>query len=311
MSRTSSICRLLEDQDSDGKLDYGEYASFNLDLGNAGRYASEGGQVTLLCESPYITLLQGAVSYPRIEPGNTVTLDNVFRIQIADDVPDQTPIRFGLRFNDGENTHTDHFEYLAHAPILQIEPEFSIIDAEGNPSTHILTEGTSLLSFTVKNNGSAKSQATNAQIEIKAPFLTIEESQLLSDGIEPKGSLRLTFPIKADGAEILGAWPQAELKLQHGNTEIQFDTIIQFGGIFESFETDTLNQAYSWPPGPNGFWSYHDNAYEGQRCLRFTLEDHYGQLFTVTAHYGRSEGENRQDCHRWHYEHEQQQPSRI
>ena len=273
----------LKDQDGNGQLDYGEYISFDLDLDNAGIIASEGGQITLSCESPYIVLLQDAVSYPRIEHGNTVTLDNVFRIQIADDVPDQTPIRFGLRFNDGENTHTDYFEYLAHAPILQIEPEFSITDAEGNPSTHILTEGISLLSFTVKNNGSSKSQAVNAQVEIKAPFLTVEEPQLLSDGIEPNGSLHLTFPIKADSREDLGAWPQTRLKLQHGDTEIQIDTIIQYGGIFESFESDTLNQAYSWPPGPNGFWSYHNNAYEGQRCLRFTLEDHYGHNFTANA----------------------------
>ena len=266
----------LKDQDGNGKLDYGEYASFNLDLGNAGRYASEGGQVTLLCESPYITLLQDAVSYPRIESGNTVTLDNVFRIQIADDIPDQTPIRFGLRFNDGENTHTDHFEYLAHAPILQIEPEFSITDAEGNPTTHILTEGTSLLSFTVKNNGSAKSQATNAQIEIKAPFLTIEESQLLSDGIEPKGSLRLTFPIEADDTETLGAWPQTQLKFQHGDTEIQIDTIIQFGGIFENFETDTLNPLFNWTNNSSHKWEYCNNdAFEGQRCFQCIAPDNY------------------------------------
>ena len=272
-----------DDQNGNGQLDYGEYVSFNLDLGNAGRYASEGGQVTLLCDSPYITLLQDAVSYPRIESGNTVTLDNVFRIRLADDIPDQTPIRFVLRFNDGENTHTDHFEYLAHAPILQIEPEFSITDAEGNPSTHILTEGTSLLSFTVKNNGSSKSQAVNAQAKIKAPFLTVEDPQLLSDGIEPNGSLRLTFPIKADGAEVLGAWPQTQLKLQHGDNEIQFDTIVQYGGIFESFETGTLNQAYLWPTGPNSTWSYHEDAYEGQRCVRIVVEDHSYYNFTVTA----------------------------
>jgi hypothetical protein len=264
------------DQDGNGQLDYGEYSAFNLDLCNAGRFVSEGGQITLSCESPYITLLQDVVSYPRVEPDSIVTLDNVFRIQIAHDIPDQTPIRFGLRFNDGENTHTDHFEYLAHAPILQIEPEFSITDAEGSPSTHILTEGTSLLSFTINNNGSARSQATNAQVEIKAPFLTIAESQLLSDEIGPNGSLRLTFPIEADGTEALGAWPQIRLKLQHGNTEIQLDTIIQYGGIFENFETDTLNPIFNWSNNSIHKWKYcDDDAYEGQRSFQCRMPDDY------------------------------------
>ena len=264
----------LNDQDGNGQLDYGEYSAFDLELHNVGRFASEGGQVTLRCNSPYITLLQDEVNYPHVEPGSSITLDNVFRIQIANDIPDQTLIRFGLNFNDGENIHTDSFEYLAYAPNLQIDPEFSITDTEGNPSTHILTEGTSLLSFTIKNNGSARSQATNTQIEIKAPFLTVEESQILSEGIEPNSSLCLTFPIKADGTENLGAWPQTQLKFQHGETKIQIDTIIQYGGIFENFETDTLNPLFRWS---SGHWEYcEDDFYEGEHSIRCIIPDHMG-----------------------------------
>ncbi|MBR5725869.1 MAG: T9SS type A sorting domain-containing protein [Muribaculaceae bacterium] len=267
---------VLKDQDGNGQLDYGEYISFDINLGNAGRLASEGGQVTLLCESPYVTLLQDAESYPRVEPESSITLDNVFKIQIAKDVPDQTFIRFGLRFNDDENTHTDYFEYLAHAPVFQIESEFSITDIDGNPSTHILTEGVSLLSFTVKNDGSSKSQAVNAQVEIKAPFLTVEEPQLLSNGIEPNGSLRLTFPIKADGTEDLGAWPQVQLKFQHGDTEIQIDTIVQYGGLFENFETDTLNPLFNWTNSSSHRWKYcDDDAFEGQRSFQCSIQDNY------------------------------------
>lgn len=269
----------LNDQDGNGQLDYGEYSALNIELHNAGRYASEGSQVTLSCESPYITLLQNAANCTRVEPDSTVTLSNAFRIKIANDIPDQIPIRFGISFNEGENTHTDYFEFLAHAPILQIESEFNITDAEGNPSTHILTEGTSLLSFTVKNNGTAKSQANNIQIEIKAPFLTVEESQIFSEGIDPNGSLRLTFPVEADGTEPIGAWPQIQLKLQHQGTELQVDTILQYGGIFENFETDTLNPIFNWSNISPHKWEYcDDDAYEGQRSFRCRMPDNHQTL---------------------------------
>ena len=269
----------LNDQDDNGQLDYGEYSVLNLELHNAGRYASDGSQVTLSCESPYITLLQNAANYTRVEPDSTVTLSNAFRIKIANDIPDQIPIRFGISFNEGENTHTDYFEFLAHAPILQIESEFNITDAEGNPSTHILTEGTSLLSFTVKNNGTAKSQANNIQIEIKAPFLTVEESQIFSEGIDPNGSLRLTFPVEADGTEPIGAWPQIQLKFQHQDTELQVDTILQYGGIFENFETDTLNPIFNWSNISLHKWQYcDDDAFEGQRSFRCRMPDNYQTL---------------------------------
>ena len=269
----------LNDQDCNGQLDYGEYSALNLELHNAGKYASEGSLVTLLCESPYITLLQNAANYNRIEPDSTVTLRNAFRIQIANDIPDQMPVRFGIRFNEGENTHTDYFVFLTHAPILQIESEFSITDAEGNPSTHILTEGTSLLSFTVKNNGTAKSLANNIQIEIKAPFLTVEESQIFSEGIDPNGSLRLTFPVEADGTEPIGAWPQIQLKLQHQGTELQVDTILQYGGLFENFETDTLNPIFNWSNTSMHKWQHcDDDAFEGQRSFRCRMPDNYQTL---------------------------------
>lgn len=148
----------------------------------------------------------------------------------------------------------------------------------GNFSTHILTEGTSFLSFIVKNNGTARSQASNAQIEIKASFLTVEESQILSEGIEPNSSLRLTFPVEADGTERLGAWPQIQIKLQHQDTELQIDTILQYGGIYENFETDTLNQVFNWYNTSSYKWEYcDDDTYEGQRSFRCRMPDTYNQ----------------------------------
>lgn len=277
----------INDQDGKGQLNYGEYSAFDIELHNTGRYVSEGSQIELLCESPYITLLQNTANYPYIAPDSLFSLSNVFRIQIANDIPDQNPVRFGIRFNDGVNTHTDYFDFLAHAPILQVEAEFSITDAAGNPSSHILTEGTSHLSFVVKNNGSEKSQATNTQIEIKAPFLTVEESQIFSEGIDPNGSLRLTFPVEADGTEPIGAWPQIQLILQHQDTEIQVDTIIQYGGIFENFETDTLNPVFIWNNYSSPKWEYcEEDAYEGQRSFRCIMPDHYQSLLNCVPNNG-------------------------
>ena len=273
----------LHDQDGNGQLDYGETATIGITIHNSSAVASNGGQVTLLCESPHVEILQGKADYPHIEPDAELTLHNAFHIKVLPDVPDQTPLTFMLQFNEGQNTHFDRIIIEANAPVLCIEPEYRPMTAEGEPSTHIATEGKSKLAFTVTNKGHSAASLFLASLDIKAPFVEIEFPQMQLESLAPNESHNFTFELNTNPNDITGAWLQSHFNIQHLEHNVWLDTIVQYGGIFESFETDTLNQAYSWPPGPNGFWSYHDNAYEGQRCLRFTLEDHYGQLYTATA----------------------------
>ena len=258
----------LVDQDGNGQLDYGEYSEFNLRLGNAGRYASAGGQITLLCDSPYVTLLQDNASYPRMEAGSSVTLCDVFRFKVADDVPDQTVLQFGLHFNDGENTHTDHFEFVANAPVIQIEPEFRPLTVDGEPSTHISTEGPSAISFSFKNTGHSTANHINAELSIKAPFVSVETPRTLFERLAPEDMLTATYELNTTPNDITGAWLQARLDLQFGECHAYMDTIVQYGGVFEGFETDTLNPLCLWNVGSSHPWTYSDeDAYEGQRCL--------------------------------------------
>ncbi len=273
----------LNDQDGNGQLDYGESASFDLLLQNAGLIASQGATIQLLCDSPYVQILQSITTYPTIESNAEYSLHNTFQIRLTHDVPDQTHLRFQIHFDEGENTHTDALTIEANAPVLYIEPEYRPMTAEGEPSTHIATEGKSKIAITVVNKGHSAASLLLVSLDIKAPFVEIEFPQKQLESLAPNESHNFTFELNTNPNDITGAWLQSHFNIQHLEHNVWLDTIVQYGGIFESFETDTLNQAYSWPPGPNGFWSYHDNAYEGQRCLRFTLEDHYGQLYTVTA----------------------------
>ena len=92
----------FNDQDANGQLDYGELASIDLQLHNAGRIASQGSALQLLCDSPYVEILQGTATYPDIEPDAVFTLRNAFQIRLTNDVPDQTRLSFSVQFNEGQ-----------------------------------------------------------------------------------------------------------------------------------------------------------------------------------------------------------------
>lgn len=259
---------VFNDQDANGQLDYGELASIDLQLHNAGRIASQGSALQLLCDSPYVEILQGTANYPNIEPDAVFTLRNAFQIRLTNDVPDQTRLSFSVQFNEGQNTHHDVLMATANAPVIRIEPESRPMTADGEPSTHIATEGRSKIAFTMANKGHSSTNIMNARLEIKAPFVEVENPQLQMEGLAPNETKSLTFELNTTPNDITSAWLQSHIAVQHLENCIWLDTIVQYGGIFENFETDTLNPQLQWSNSGNFRWVYSDDdAYEGNRCF--------------------------------------------
>ena len=258
----------LHDQDGNRQLDYGETATIGITIHNTSSVASNGGQVTLLCESPYVEILQGMTDYPHIEPDAELTLRDAFRIKVLPDVPDQTPLTFMIQFNEGQNTHFDRIIIEANAPVLCIEPEYRPMTAEGEPSTHIATEGKSKIAFTVVNKGHSAASLLLASLDIKAPFVEIEFPQKQLESLAPNESHNFTFELNTNPNDITGAWLQSHFNIQHLEQNVWLDTIVQYGGIFENFETDILNPLLQWSNSGTNRWVYSDDdAYEGNRCF--------------------------------------------
>ena len=258
----------LHDQDGNGQLDYGETATIGITIHNTSSVASNGGQVTLLCESPYVEILQGMTDYPHIEPDAELNLRDAFRIKVLPDVPDQTPLTFMVQFNEGQNTHFDRIIIQANALVLCIEPEYQTMTANGEPSTHIATEGKSKIAFSVVNKGHSAANLLLASLDIKAPFVEIDFPQKQLESLAPNESHDFTFELNTNPNDITGAWLQSHFNIQHLEQNVWLDTIVQYGGIFEKFETDTLNPLLQWSNSGTNRWIYsEDDAYEGDRCF--------------------------------------------
>ena len=257
----------FNDQDNNGQLDYGEYVTLDITLQNQSDVNSDNGEITLLCESPYIEILQSTAHYSPINENTSVTLKDAFKFKIATDVPDQTAIQLKVRFNENENTHEDNFTIVANAPIVSISPEFWLKTAEDEPSTHINTEGRSTIVFSMKNSGHSAINLVQANLDIKTPFVKVENVSQYED-LRPNEAYLLTYELNTVPNDITGAWLQSRLDVQYGEKHAYYDTIIQYGGIFENFETDTLNPFFQWTNSGAHKWTYcTEDAFEGERCL--------------------------------------------
>ena len=256
----------IKDQDGNGQLDYGEYANIDITLNNHSEIASESGEITLHCESPYVEIVQGTTHYPQMAANVTLHIANAFRIKLSNDVPDQANIQLMARFNENENTHEDNIAVTANAPVISITPEFWHKTADGEPSTHITTEDASSIVFSVKNTGHSSAELLQASLDIKAPFVEVMNMSH-SEDIMPNEEKGFAFELNTTPNDITGAWLQAHLDIQYGEQHAYLDTIMQYGGIFEDFETDALNPYFRWTNTGNA-WEYcTETPYEGQRCL--------------------------------------------
>ena len=268
---------ILNDQDGNGQLDNGEYADIDIKLQNIGLPALEEGEITLFSESPYVEILKGSTQYPLLDTDSTCTTNNAFRIRLTNDVPDQKSITLHVHVVESENFHDDPIHVIANAPLVKINPDFHPLTANGEPSTHISTEGTSFVAFNVKNIGHAPVDILNSTLDVKAPF--IETKLSLQEGLNPNEEALVTLELSATPNDITGAWLQSRLDVQYGEYHAYLDTIIQYGGIIENFETDTLNPLLQWSNSGTNRWVYSDDdAYEGDRCFVAQADTTYKSL---------------------------------
>ncbi len=270
----------LYDQDDNGQFDYGEYVTIDLTLHNYSLVDAESGEVELQCESPFVEILQSTIQYPPMKNYSTYILKNAFKIRLTNNVPDQKDILLYAYITQGENTHKDPIPITASAPLIYIHPEFYPMTAEGQPSTHINTEGKSFITFNIKNIGHSPLGIFNSTLDIKAPF--IEAKPYQHKGLEPNEESSITLELNTMPNDITGAWLQSRLDIQYGEYHTNFDTIIQYGGIFEDFETDTFNSFFKWTNIGTHKWEYSNDApFEGQRCLVATADTTYHSILKV------------------------------
>lgn len=258
----------LCDQNENGQLDYGEYADIDVTLHNQTQISSQTGSIHLLCDSPYIEIIQGSAQYTPIRPNATTTLTKAFRVKLTDDVPDQKRISFQVKFNEGENTHEDKLLIIANAPILNINPDFHLTSADGEPSTHINTEGKTSITFSIRNTGHSSIDYLTASYHVKAPFVEVEIPTQQYQSLNPDEEVSFSYELNTTPNTVTGAWLQSQFEVQYRNLHVHADTIVQYGGIFEDFEDDELNPYFKWTNNSAHKWeSCADDFHNGQFCF--------------------------------------------
>ena len=167
---------------SNGHLNYGETASFSFTITNSGIEPSTTTTATLTTDTPdLVTILNGSTSFAGIGSGQSLTIDNVFSVHVADNIQNMSNIEFNLHLVSGSDTWDLPFTTKGYAPDPVIMTTFAIQD-DNNGNGRLDAGETAELVFTISNQGGTtipvltSTLTTNAAaLNITAPTVTINE----------------------------------------------------------------------------------------------------------------------------------------
>jgi hypothetical protein len=269
------------------QADFGEVIDLDLTLSNVGLEDASDIVITLESNTTGITLIKDSENLDLLEIGATLTLMGAARFQVADDIEDGTKAVFRvlLSFNGNQNTESV-IEIPLNAPSFEIGATVDLEDPspDGNANRR-MEEGERIsLLFNTTNKGGADSPEATVTLSADSPFLTIEETEQIIDGILSTEQRDIPFRLNINGDVPYYQAVNFTLSIQAGAYE---DTQV-FGPywinpIVEDFETDNF-ETFPWETPEEYPWiTSTTNPYFGEHCAQSdTIEDNQQSDLVIT-----------------------------
>lgn len=246
----------------------GEDAHFSLKLRNYGNSTASQVTMNLTCESPYISITQGNCQYQQLASNQAITLNNAFRFHIAENTPDGTSVPFCIHIDDGNGEKTYNFVQSIAAPELVVKSEITYENSDHQSILQIEREGITNIHLQIANEGHFDSQPFNLQLELLAPFITIDSASRMFNSLRKGSSYNASFRIHAQNSPVDEAWIRTLITLNDGSRQNVMDTLLPYGGFFETFLPASYN-THNWQLAGEAPWTLtNEEAYAGGYCAQ-------------------------------------------
>lgn len=163
---------------NDGLIDYNENILLTIALSNIGTEDAEGVNVTISTENEFITISDDFETYGTIASESTVSIEDGFAFNVANNIPDGSSIKINISTvdNAGRELWESSFSLIAHAPVLKYE-FFTIDDNSGNQNGKIDPGENVNIIVNVSNSGSSEAYNTIVNLSSANAYITINNSE--------------------------------------------------------------------------------------------------------------------------------------
>lgn len=246
---------------------YGETVSVDIRLTNVGNNPSEAGSVVLTSESEYVDIIQGEVPLTSLAGGASLFLDDAFRFDISDAIPDLTRIPFTITTHYGYGSYEKSYEYTVESPHLSVQL-ISIEDTEGNGDGHLDPGEFGTITFRVTNEGHYKAENPAITLSNDEGYVRIINPDVNTGDIPVGASAEVSFNVFVEF--IAGESPYIHLTL-HAITKGLVEDLVYacpVGFVEESFEFGDFEPGF-WTNDTNHPWVIDSTtAYHGDYSVK-------------------------------------------
>ena len=249
------------------QLNFGDDATFDIQLKNVGNTLAPEGTMTLTSESEYVTITNGTAEFTAINSNNTIDLTDAFSFTVSDEVPNKTNIEFVITITSGNDVYENRINMKAYAPDFEIG-NVTITEIDGNGNGRLDPGETASFSFQVSNKGNAASGCTFAILSMNNTFLEVTSNPIVTiPTIDVNQTAIATYDVYVNGAPA-GTIAPYIMNVESGVYIDQKVFTSKIGLNVEDFESGEIDPTI-WTNDANHPWTIcQDQPYEGQYCVK-------------------------------------------
>lgn len=246
-------CAINDDSLGNGNQhpEFGEQIFLSVGIENYGTEDATDVDVNLSTTNAFITLFDDDENYDTIHAGETVTRQNGFEIQLADNIPDQMEISFDVTVTDGnDSTWVSDFSLLSYAPVLT-PLEMTVEGGDGNGR---LDPGeTATIVIKTANTGHCIVNNVTASLEAYNPYINVLSGDTVIPVLGLLGAAYPEFEVSVSDDAPEGIFGEMRYSLQAGGYSALKSYFPKIGLLLEDWETGNFNK-FDWNFDGNSDW---------------------------------------------------------
>ncbi len=277
-----SVSSTVYEDSNNNVAEYNEAGRFNVTYQNVGSVTATNVVTTLTCATTGITLTDNSETIASLAAGASTTINNAYKFNIANNVPNGSSAAFTITMVSGSNTWVHNFTQTINAPAL-VFGNMTVSDpAPGNNDGRLDPGETVTVTMPLNNTGAAASLAGSATLTSPTSGITINTGTASFAAIAAAGSTNLSFNITAASSMTIGTVASLVFNATAGAYTATKTEMPAVGLILEDFETGNFN-SFSWIQSTIPWTIVNTGAHTGTYAAKSGVIPAYGSTTMETT----------------------------
>ena len=273
---------VINDPNGNGEIEAGESILLSLTMFNGSDFDFSNVDVTITCESPYITMTDDNENFGDFPIGTSVEVVDAYAFDVSDDLPGLENIRFNISATDGIEVWESHFIVLSFGPKLSVG-NMIVDDASGNGNGRLDPGETVDIKVAIHNDGQADVNDIMINLSNNGDYLTFSNVEYTLDVLQGESEGVAIFTVTVDNDAPEGVTELITIDMASGVYTDTKDFALVIGLIVEDWESAGFDQ-FAWSFS-GGNWSITDqNPYEGLYCSQSAEINDGGQTSLLLSY---------------------------